>query len=204
MSLPNFALIGQSRLRQTARLTPNGDGSPDGPCSGSRASPEVSRLIYFCHARQSTFAYGSCQQATLLRVLTPACLAPKCLPVPVRGVVARLEELRTERGVNRKQIAGVLRKTRQAVDASLSGRTNMTVADAERVAASLGASLEVVVRADPSDAFRRALEAQKDIPPVLRDAIWTLFEQATLQRMRAVRPKKEGAGSSRSSRGRPA
>jgi transcriptional regulator with XRE-family HTH domain len=136
-------------------------------------------------------------------MLAPACLTPKWLEMPVRGVVARLEELRTERGVNRKQIAGVLRKTRQAVDASLGGRTNMTVADAERVAASLGASLEVVIRNDATDEFRRVLLAQKDLSPVLRDAIWTLFEQATLERMR-IRPKKVSAGSSRSSRGRPA
>lgn len=139
----------------------------------------------------------------MLRMLAPACLAPKSPFVPVRGVVARLEELRTERGVNRKQIAGVLRKTRQAVDASLGGRTNMTVADAERVAASLGASLEVVIRKDAADEFRRALYANKEIDPVTRDNIWTLFEQATLQRMR-IRPKKADAGSSRSSRGRPA
>jgi len=123
--------------------------------------------------------------------------------MPAKRVVARLEELRVERGVDRKQIAGLLHKTRQAVDAALRGRTNMTVSDAEEVAERLGATLEVVVRKDPVDDFRRSLDANRDLPPVLRDAIWTLFERGKLEGMRS-RPKKVGAGSSRSSRGRPA
>jgi transcriptional regulator with XRE-family HTH domain len=123
--------------------------------------------------------------------------------MPARGVVARLEELRVERGVDRKRLAGFLKKTRQAVDAALRGRTNMTVSDAEVVAEHLGATLEVVVRRDPVDDFRRSLDANRDLPPVLRDAIWTLFERGKLEGMRAG-PKKGDAGSSRSSRGRPA
>jgi len=132
-------------------------------------------------------------------MLGPASLPREWLPVPVRKVVARLEELRLEKGVDRKVVAGTLKKTRQAVDAAMRGRTNMTVADAELVAEKLGASLEVVIRRNPADDFRRALEAN-DLPPMLRDAIWTLFERGKLEGLRAG-PKKGEASSSRSSRG---
>lgn len=122
--------------------------------------------------------------------------------MPVRKVVARLEELRMERGLDRKEVAGLLKKSRQAVDAAMRGRTNMTVADAELVAEQLGASLEVVIRRNPADDFRRALDANHDLPPVLRDAIWTLFERGKLEGMRASPKKEEARSSSRSSRGR--
>jgi DNA-binding XRE family transcriptional regulator len=116
---------------------------------------------------------------------------------PVHSAVAqRLEELRRDLGVDRKELAGAVGKRRQTIDSALRGKSNLLLPTAETVAQQLGASLEVVVRNDPVNDFRRALDANKDIDPVTRDNIWTLFEQGKLKAMRG-RPKGRAAGTSK-------
>jgi transcriptional regulator with XRE-family HTH domain len=118
---------------------------------------------------------------------------PKKRPVKASPVARRLEELRIERGVDRKQLAGAVGKTRQTVDSALIGKSNMLLPDAETMAKKLGAAIEVVEHQNPSDDFRRALDANKDLDPLLRDEIWAMFERAKMRALR-MRPKKREAG----------
>ena len=120
-------------------------------------------------------------------------------------VIARLAELAKERGITHKELAALLdrpgnrkgTKTPQLVGAALRGRSNMLLADAEKIAKHLDAPIEPVIHGDPVDAFRRALNANKDLDPVIREDIWTLFERGKFKALRA-RPKKlRAAGSSR-------
>jgi predicted ArsR family transcriptional regulator len=125
--------------------------------------------------------------------------------MPPKSLVARLEELRLERAVSRKELAALMRrgqgrppKKRQTADAALSGRTALATWDAEAFAKRLGATVEVVVHEDAVDEFRRALDAN-NLTDEWHDTIWSAFQQAKTSAIGGAtkvreRPKKQRAG----------
>jgi transcriptional regulator with XRE-family HTH domain len=137
---------------------------------------------------------------------------PKRRPIqPPPSVTARLAALVEEQGVTLKELASLLprpdgkgTKTPANVGSALRGESNLLLTDAERIAPKLGASIEVVVHNNPMDEFRRALYANTDLDPEFLDDIWAAFERRKTQAALRTRPKKGWAGSSTSSRVRPA
>lgn len=124
-------------------------------------------------------------------------LAAGCLPItsgPVRratlgNVVRQLEELREGSGVSRKQLAGRLQKTRQAVDAALRGRSRISLEDAEEIADMLGARIEVAQKGNAANLLRRALDADAGLTDEWREVIWAAYETA---KRRQNRPGRRG------------
>lgn len=124
--------------------------------------------------------------------------------VPVSRILLRLDEMRRERGVSRKDLAHEVGKTRENVDAAFRGVSNPLLADVEVWASYLGAKLEVVVHRNAAQDLRRALDANEDLSEEWRETVWAVFERAKAHAMRG-RPslgKPPADSSSRSSTGR--
>lgn len=114
--------------------------------------------------------------------------------------MAQLEELRESADVSRKRIAGRLGKTRQAIDATMSGRSGMSVRDAEAIAEMLDARLEVVAKGNVANLVRRAIDADDELSAEWRETLWATYEAAkrsVLRRSRSRPDRMRAASSSR-------